>query len=163
MKKLLFTLAIMFAFSAAYSQSYKSAIGLRFGYPTSISFKTFLSEKGAAEVFLGYRRYASYVNYLAVGALYEVHTPIESVDGLSWYYGGGVSAYFWNYDEVFFANDDYNNLNVGIMGALGLDFKFPNAPVNLSVDWVPTFVIGDAYRSGFRGDAGALSARYVFK
>lgn len=163
MKKLIFSLVIMFACSAAYSQNYKSAIGLRLGYPASISLKTFLNEKAAVEAYVGYRRYASYVNFLTVGALYEIHTPIADVDGLSWYYGFGASVYFWNYDDVFFANDNYNNLNVGIMGALGLDFKFPNAPLNLSVDWVPAFVIGDAYRSGFRGDVGALSARYVFK
>lgn len=164
MKKLFFTLAIMFACFAAFSQAnYKSAIGLRLGYPASISFKTFVNEKGAFEGFLGYRRYASYVNYLTVGALYEVHTPFPSVEGLGWYYGGGASAIFWNYDDTYFINDDYNSLNIGIMGCLGLDFKFPNAPVNLSVDWVPTFIIGSAYNDGFRGDAGALSARYTFK
>ena len=57
MKKLFFTLAIMFACFAAFSQAnYKSAIGLRLGYPASISFKTFVNEKGAFEGFLGYRR-----------------------------------------------------------------------------------------------------------
>ncbi len=164
MKKLFFIVAMVFAFSAAYSQSsYKSAIGLRFGYPTSISFKTFVSDKAAFEAFVGYRRYASFVNYLTVGALYEVHTPITGVDGLSWYYGGGASVIFWNYDDVYFRNDEFKSLNLGIMGVLGLDFKFPNAPVNLSVDWVPTFIIGNAYNDGFRGDAGALSARYTFR
>ena len=161
MKKLFFTLAIMFTVSVAFSQNYKSAIGLRLGYPASISFKTFLSEKNAVEAYVGYRRW-SYVNYVNIGALYQVHNPISSVDGLSWYYGGGAAVYFWNYDDVYFT-DDYNSLSVGISGCLGLDFKFPNAPVNLSVDWVPTFVIGDAYYGGFRGDAGALSVRYTFK
>ncbi len=31
------------------AQSYNSAIGLRFGYPTSVSYKTFLNEKSAVE------------------------------------------------------------------------------------------------------------------
>lgn len=162
MKKLIFTLAIMFACFAAYSQAnYKSAIGLRLGYPASISFKTFLNESNALEAYVGFRRW-SYVNYVNIGALYEVHNAFANVEGLSWYYGGGANVYFWNYDDVYFT-DDYNSLNVGISGCLGLDYKFANAPVNLSVDWVPTFVIGDAYYGGFRGDAGALSVRYTFK
>lgn len=162
MKKLFFTLAIMFACFAAYSQAnYKSAIGLRLGYPASISFKTFLNESNALEAYVGFRRWANYGNFVNIGALYEVHNSFPNVEGLNWYYGGGAAVYFWNY-EAFYA-DDYSNLNVGISGCLGLDYKFANAPVNLSVDWVPTFVIGDAYYGGFRGDAGALSVRYTFK
>lgn len=161
MKKLFFTIAIMFTISVAYSQSYKSAIGLRLGYPASISFKTFVSEKGAFEGFVGFRRW-SYVSYTNIGAMYQVHNAFPNVEGLAWYYGGGATVYFWNYDDDFFVNDDYNGLNFGIMGVLGLDYKFANAPVNLSLDWVPTFVIGDAYYNGFRGDAGALSVRYTF-
>lgn len=161
MKKLFFTLAIMFTISVAYSQSYKSAIGLRLGYPASISFKTFVSERGAFEGFVGFRRW-SYVSYTNIGAMYQYHNPFPNVEGLAWYYGGGATVYFWNYDDDFFFNDDYNGLNFGIMGVLGLDYKFANAPVNLSIDWVPTFVIGDAYYGGFRGDAGALSVRYTF-
>lgn len=161
MKKLFFTLAIMFTISVAYSQNYKSAIGLRLGYPASISFKTFLNEKNALEAYVGFRRWSSYGNFVNIGALYQVHNDLSNVtEGLTWYYGGGAAVYFWNYD-AFYA-DDYNSLNIGISGCIGLDYKFVNAPVNLSVDWVPTFVIGDAYYGGFRGDAGALSVRYTF-
>jgi hypothetical protein len=162
MKKLFFTLALIFvAVFAAQSQQYKSAIGLRLGFPASISYKQFLNEKNAFEIYAGYRRWSSLISYMNAGALYQVHAPISSVEGLQWYFGGGASALIWNYDD--FYGDEFGNFNLGISGCIGLDYKFTNAPVNVSVDWVPTFVIGDAFYNGFRGDAGALSVRYVFK
>lgn len=165
MKKLIFTLTIVLCcvFAAQSQSEYKSAIGLRLGYPASISFKQFLNEKNAIEIYAGYRRWSSYVSYFNAGALYQIHSPISAVEGLKWYFGGGVSALIWSYDDVYFANNDYGSFNLGVSGCLGLDYKFANAPVNLSVDWVPTFVIGDAFYNGFRGDAGALSVRYTFK
>ncbi|MBK7872232.1 MAG: hypothetical protein IPJ74_16935 [Saprospiraceae bacterium] len=50
------------------------------------------------------------------------------------------------------------------MGVLGLDYKFANAPVNLSLDWVPIFYIGNDREyvySGFQGGYGGLAVRYV--
>ena len=163
MKKLIFTLSIVLCcvFAAQSQSEYKSAIGLRLGYPASISFKQFLNEKNAIEIYAGYRRWSSFISYMNAGALYQIHSPISAVEGLKWYFGGGASVLIWNYDEIY--GDDYGNFNVGVSGCLGLDYKFANAPVNLSVDWVPTFVIGDAFYNGFRGDAGALSVRYTFK
>jgi len=163
MKKLFFTLALVGAcmFTAS-AQDYKSAIGLRLGYPTSISFKHFLNERNAVEVFVGFRNY-TYVNNINIGALYQVHAPINGVEGLKWYFGGGAAAFLWTYDDDYFPNNDYGGFNLGIMGNLGLDYKFATAPINLSLDWVPTFVIGDAYYNGFLGGYGALSVRYTFK
>ncbi len=163
MKKFLFTLALVGAciFTAS-SQDYKSAIGLRLGSPNSISYKHFLSQNNAIEVFLGYRRQSAFINFLNVGVLYQVHNRINGAEGLRWYYGGGATVFFWNYDRDVYASDLYNNLNIGIMGNLGLDYKFVDLPLNLSLDWTPTFVIGDAYYDKFRGDYYALSARYTF-
>ncbi len=163
MRKFIFTLAIVGAcVFTAQAQDYKSAIGLRLGYPTSISFKHFLTEKNAVEVFVGFRHYP-FVNYFAIGGLYQVHTPINGVEGLRWYYGGGASVYFSTYDNNVYLDKNYSNFNVGIMGNLGLDYKFTDAPVNVSLDWVPTFVIGDSYYGGFGAGYGALSVRYTFK
>lgn len=164
MKKLIFIFALMFccAFAAKSQSDYKTAIGLRFGYPLSLSLKHFISEKNAIEAFLGYRRYSVYASDFRLGALYLHHTPIESVAGLKWYVGGGASAIFWNYDKDFYSSYNYGTVNVGIMGALGLDYKFADVPFNLSIDWVPTFVVGEGAYNGFRADAGALSARYTF-
>lgn len=166
MKKLIFTLAVIFCcVFAAQSQSsdYKTAVGLRFGYPTSVSLKHFFSEKNAVELFVGYRRYWRYASDFRIGGLYLVHTPITDVEGLKWYVGGGATAIFNLYDDVYYASDNYGSVNLGIMGALGLDYKFADYPINLSVDWVPTFVIGSSAYDGFRAGYGALSARYTIK
>lgn len=164
MKKLIIalcvTVATFFATEVA-AQTYNSAIGLRLGYPTSLSYKTFLSEKAAFEGILGFRSNSVGWRWIAIGAAYQVHNPINGVAGLQWYYGGGASLYLWSFDDdVFF--EDESNVSFGIQGYLGLDFKIPNAPINLSLDWVPTFFIG-GYGSGFGADYGSLSVRYTLK
>jgi hypothetical protein len=34
-------------------------------------------------------------------------------------------------------------LTIGIDGVLGLDYKFNGAPINVSIDWQPSFEFGD--------------------
>ena len=153
------------AFSSLQAQGYEKAIGLRLGYPVSISYKMFLNNSNnAIEAFVNYRsqKVFSYGwTRVGVGAAYQVHNPISEVDGLQWYYGGGASLYFWTYDDGFADFADEANLSLGIQGYLGLDYKFANAPVNLSLDWVPTFYISE-YGDGFGADNGALAVRYTF-
>lgn len=154
------------------AQDYQSAIGLRLGSPASVSLKTFLGgSNNAIEAFVGFRTNSvgsafSGTKYrwtwIALGAAYQVHNPleIEGIEGLSWYYGAGGSVYFWTFnDDAFFA--DEASVSLGIQGYLGLDYKIKNAPINLSLDWVPTFFI-NGYVSGFGAGYGALSVRYVF-
>ncbi|MFZ1751278.1 MAG: hypothetical protein WAU01_13835 [Saprospiraceae bacterium] len=146
----------LFMFAAvAQSQDYKSAIGLRLGYPLSASYKTFISEKGAFEGVAGFRSYSTY-SWFNVGAYYQHHTEIPSVDGLKWYYGAGANIYFWSFDFV----SDASSTSIGLSGVLGLDYKLKDTPLNLSVDWIPTFFI-NGYQNGFGGGYGALAARYV--
>lgn len=165
MKKLIFTLAVILccAFAAQAQSSYQTAIGLRLGYPAAISLKHFLNEKGAVEAFVGFRGY-SFARVINAGAMYQHHTAITDVEGLKWYVGGGAAAWIWTYDNDFGFGRDYNNFNLAVMGCLGLDYKFVDLPINLSVDWVPTFVLGESYYSnGFGFGYGALSARYTFR
>jgi hypothetical protein len=42
----------------------------------------------------------------------------------------------------------YRGGAVGIDGVLGLDYKFNGAPINMSLDWQPSFEFGD-YGAGF--------------
>ena len=159
MKKVIFTLALALGFTfAAYSQDYNSAIGLRLGFPNSVSYKHFISEQGAIEAFAGFRSYAGY-GWFNVAAAYEHHWAISSVDGLSWYAGGGASAFFYNYDAGFLGG---SNTSIGILGALGLDYKFEDLPLNLSLDWMPILFL-NGFDDGVNGGYGALSVRYVIK
>lgn len=158
--KIMIILACLIAFSASEmnAQNYNSAIGAKLGYGLVASYKKFLNEKSAIDVFAGLRW-----GGLAGGAYYEMHYDISSVDRLQWYWGGGASITTWD-NGVF--NDTYFEL--GIAGVLGLDYSFDNLPLNLSVDWAPTYVILDSWDDDvwgklnkFRGGYGALTARYI--
>lgn len=161
MKKLKILVIVAGCFFAGYqlnAQNYSSALGLRLGYPLSISYKTFISPTGAIEIFGGLRGYSTY-SWINIGAAYQHHMDISGVDGLQWYVGGGASVFFWTYKNTFLG-DDASNTNFGILGNVGLDYKFADAPVNLSVDWMPIFFV-NGYGSGFGGGYGALAVRYT--
>jgi len=131
------------AFSTLQSQDYKSAIGLRLGYPASVSYKTFIDQSNNAwEFFVNVRtQKVSGYNWtrMGLGAAYQVHNDIQSVDGLQWYYGLGASVYLWSFDKDYDKFRNQSRTSIGLQGYLGLDYKFANAPFNLSLDWVPTF------------------------
>lgn len=155
--KIISALFVLFLFSVnSQAQDYKTAVGLRLGYPLSVSYKTFLSDRGAFEGVAGLRSFSGY-SWINIGAYYQHHTEIPSVEGLKWYYGGGANLYFWSYDAGFAGG---SSTSIGISGVLGLDYKFADAPINVSVDWIPTFFI-NGFGSGFGGGYGALAARYV--
>lgn len=146
------------------AQKYSSAIGLRFGYPNSVSYKMFLSEANALEVFGAFDTQRSVVaglnagwTSLGLGAAYLIHADFANSDGLSWYYGGGANIDFFTYGNDYSGSG--GNISLGISGYLGLDYKFGNAPINITLDISPTFfLIGNG---GFVGKHGTLGVRYV--
>lgn len=143
------------------AQEYSTSVGARLGYPVSASLKHFLNDKGAVEVYAGTRGWASYRWYHVSGG-YQFHKPIRSIDNLSYYFGGGASVFFWNYDFEFLL-EDYSSTSIGAQGYLGLDYSFEDAPINLSLDWIPTIYFGSAFTTGFSGGFGSLSVRYILK
>jgi hypothetical protein len=99
---------------------------------------------------------------IAAGAYYLNHKPISSVDRLTWYWGFGGSYTTWDFG----VSDNYYEL--GVSGVLGLDYSFDDIPLNISLDWAPTFVVLDSWDftgsyNRFRGGYGALTARYILK
>ena len=90
--------------------------------------------------------------------MYEVHKPFSS-EGLQWFYGGG--GYFgfvksWNPNK----QKNETDLNVGAMGVVGLDYKFVNLPLNLSLDWKPELnLVSDI---NFEPAAIGFTARFTF-
>jgi hypothetical protein len=164
---LLFILVFFFGMSSLSAQDYNKAIGLRLGYPASVSYKVFLDgSNNAVEGFLSFRSYGNrrrngdfrYRSF-GLGVGYQVHKPIEEVNGLQWYYGIGGRLSFFNDNDGFI--DEGDRTGIALLGFLGLDYKFADAPINISLDWVPDFrIIG--YNNGFGGDNGALAVRYTF-
>ena len=96
-----------------------------------------------------------------ITGLYEIHNNQGfEVDRLYWYYGFGGHIGFWDGSNVSWADDDDSYTVIGIDGILGLEYNFSEVPINLSIDWKPAFnLVG---YSGFWGDGGAISIRYIF-
>jgi hypothetical protein len=150
MRKQFFSLAVLiiFSVSSARSQEYTTAVGLKF-YPGAFSFKHFVTSNSAIEGMASFWNYGSRFT-----ALYEIHNSISGANGLSWYYGPGVHLSLFK--------SKYGGISPGIDGVLGLDYKFQNAPLNISIDWQPSIELGDYDNDMFIGGWGGLAIRYTF-
>jgi hypothetical protein len=130
------------------AQDYKVAVGLRLSTasPTlsnSVSIKYFMDETNAIEGLV------SFGTRFGLGALYERHQLIGGTPAFTWFWGlGGYLG--WQSTQTF----------LGPTGAIGLDYKFSNAPVNLSLDWKPELDI--LPNINFVPDAFAVTVRYTF-
>ena len=143
---ILFTAGILIAGNTQ-AQDYKTALGVRLSndqamVSNSVTIKHFLNERVALEGLL------SFSDPVAIGALLAVHKSISGTEGLKWFYGGGAYVGFGK------------NSAFGTQGVLGLDYKFTNIPLNLSLDWKPELnIIPDI---NFEPAAIGFSARFTF-
>ena len=161
MKKTFFSLLMIVTIltGSAYAQTnvgstdYKTALGVKF-YPGGITLKHFVTDKAALEGIAYFWNRGTRIT-----GLYEIHGNFENAGGLKWYIGPGAHVGFYN-------NKTYNGVNyggntyIGVDGVVGLDYKIRSAPINLSLDWQPSFEFGDG--AGFSGNWGGLAIRYVF-
>lgn len=146
----------IFAANSTYAQSkassgsseYNTALGLRLGWPAGITIKHFVSSQSALEGIVGF-----WYGGVNITGLYEYHMPIKGAAGLQWFVGGGLDFTSWNYAG-------YNGASIGIDGIIGLDYKIKSAPIDLSLDWKPSFYVAGV--GGFYGSGAALSVRYTF-
>ena len=153
MKRISITLPVillgMIFCQRATAQDYRFAAGVRLSNssPTlssAISGKFFATDKTAIEALVAWG------NRFGIGGLIEIHNKFKQQPGLSWFYGGGVYVGFQDGDTYF-----------GPTGIVGLDYKFTNAPVNLSLDWKPELdFLPDI---NFVPDAFAFTIRFAIK
>lgn len=156
MKKLMFGLLLtLFVAAGVKAQDYNTGIGLRGGWGTGLTVKHFLNGKSAVEGILDSRWRG-----FSVTGLYEIHAQAFDIDRLNWYYGVGGHIGFWNGEYVRWADNHNNYTVIGIDGILGLEYNFDFIPFNLSIDWKPALNLAGS--SGFWGDGGAISIRYIF-
>ena len=157
--KLLFAtilLGTLFA-SRLNAQDYKTALGVRLSSAApminnSISLKQFISDKTAIEGLF------SFGDPLALGALIEFHKPLSS-SGLTYYYGGGGYVGFVKQTNLN-TQKTTTEPNFGAQGVIGLDYKFANVPLNLSLDWKPELnIVSDI---NFEPAAIGFTARFTF-
>ena len=161
MKKFIASIALFVAIGAASNisaQDYKTALGIRLSSSqamvnNSVSIKHFLNEKTAIEGLL------SFGDPLSIGALVEIHKPLGGTSGIKWFYGGGAYLGFVKKTNTETGHTS-TDPNFGGMGVLGLDYKFANIPLNLSLDWKPELnLVTDI---NFEPAAVGFTARFTF-
>lgn len=136
------------------SSSYQTALGLKFYPGAGVTFKHFVKENAAIEA-IGYL----WRDGIRLTGLYEFHGDVNGAPGLKWYVGPGVHVSAWNDRWRSSFPQRRGGSSVGIDGVLGLDYKFKGAPINMSIDWQPSF---DLRYSEFAGNWGGLALRYTF-
>jgi hypothetical protein len=153
-KSILFVIAIvLISASQLKGQDYKTALGIRLSSSApainnSVSFKYFMNPKLAVEGLFTFDKKA------AIGGLLEVHNAMPSTEGLKWFYGAGAYLGF---------DSDKTHTDRALMGAqgiIGLDYKFANLPLNLSLDWKPELNIID--NINFEPAAIGFTIRFTF-
>ncbi|MBS1510542.1 MAG: hypothetical protein JST86_06870 [Bacteroidetes bacterium] len=149
---LLAVIASVLISTASQAQSmgheYKTALGIKFLDGAGITLKHFVNDHAALEG-IGF----FWTQGTRITGLYELHYDINGAPGLKWYVGPGAHLGFYN---TKYGNGTY----AGIDGVLGLDYKINNAPLNLSLDWQPSFEFGTG--RGFTGNWGGFGIRYTF-
>jgi hypothetical protein len=158
MKKLAFVALALVVLSKqadaqAMGSTYRTALGFKF-YPGAITIKHFTRSNRALEGLAYFWNYG-----FRFTGLYEIHGDINGAPGLKWYVGPGAHVGFWSDEWRHRYPTREDGVAIGIDGVLGLDYKINNAPINLSLDWQPSFnIIGYTYFSSW----GGLGIRYTF-
>ena len=150
MKKL--ALAIVF-FSIIISSSLKAqdfGIGFRISSHIGITGKYFLSNSKAIEGQLNYNN-----NGMDFVGLYEMHHSLGEPQWF-WYYGGGAHISSWNHTGD-------NSMLIGVDGIIGLEYRFAQAPLALSIDLKPAFDFIASQDPFVSHNYIGIAVRYYFK
>lgn len=152
-----FLVAVTASTNLVSAQDYKTALGVRLSSSNamqnnSISIKQFINEKMAIEGLF------TFGDPLALGALLEFHKPLSAA-GLTYFYGaGGYIGFIKTVNTT--TQKSSTDANFGAQGVVGLDYKFNNIPLNLSLDWKPELnIVSDI---NFEPAAIGFTARFTF-
>lgn len=147
MKKIIALTACVLLFAGtAFSQNYSKAIGVRFGgYNGAIAYKQHLKQGNGFEVMVNLFWNAGF----SATGLYEWSMPVINKD-FNLYYGAG--AHLGMYGNMFLA---------GIDGIVGLEYKIPNVPLAVSLDYKPSINFVPSFSSSSFYDF-AFGLKYTF-
>ncbi len=151
MKKLFTTLVLAFALFSTMSAQ-EQAIGLRLGGGTSydgeISYQKMLSGSNRLELDLGFINNAAHGSGVALTGIYQWTWELNDLtEGFGWFagVGGGLRI--------------FDGFGLGLNGQIGIEYKIPDVPLQLTLDTRPGWYFGNA--NGFFPGA-ALGVRYTF-
>lgn len=155
---LIISLSVTAQSKSAKGSSYRTALGVKVWDGGGITFKHFLSGNNAGEL-IGY----FWGHGFRLTGLYEIHGNISGASGLKWYIGPGAHIGFYDIHHRHYHNGiwhDHGHTTIGVDGVIGLDYKFNGAPINISLDWQPSFEFASGH--GFASSWGGLGIRYTF-
>jgi len=149
MRKLVYVLFVLIS-TASYSQSYKTAVGLKGGYPGygSLNIKHYINGSHALEGSIGGSK-----DNLWVQGLYEINKA-PPTDGLNWYFGIGPNIGFVN------SSISNSSLFLSASGVIGIEYTFQDLPINIALDTGPAINIIPAASFGW---GGGIAVRYTLK
>lgn len=128
---LIFGFVCLSTFSVS-AQTYKTAVGAKFytgnGSQGGINVRHILSERNAVEGTLLF-----YTGGLGIEGLYEIQGGVNGAEGLQYFAGGGAL--------LGAASGRNNSLTFALRLTAGLDYKIPDAPINLSLGLDPFFYL----------------------
>ncbi len=139
-------------FSTLSAQDYKDAFGLRLGYDSGLTLKHFISHSNALEGILSFSPHS-----FQITGLYEYQQPFQNAPGLDWFVGLGAHL-----GGVHDKNHDDGRFLAGVDLIGGVEYTFPAAPFNVTLDWKPSFNMSNSYNDYWFAGL-ALSLRYTFR
>jgi hypothetical protein len=147
-RKIVFIIFILVLVTiVSHAQPYKNAIGFRISGNSSVggagvSYKHFLKDNKAIEGIFSFK------DPVGIAALYQVHKDLSLLENLTWFYGGGAYISFSKPDVGF-----------GLLGNVGVDYRFDAIPLNLSIDWKPEFAL--APKAGLNFNTFGFTLRVI--
>ena len=156
MKKLFLLVLVALCFSlttkaqeeSTTTSSYKDAVGIRLSstvpaIKNGITYKHFIGANAIEGIL-------SFGDGVGICGLYEIHKPLNATtEGLQWLIGFGG-----------YVGINNSTSNIGAAGIIGLDYKFAQVPLNLTLDWKPELNI--VSKVGFEASGVGFSARFTF-
>ena len=139
------------------AQTYQTALGAKFytgdGSIGGVNVRHSTAEHTALEGSLLF-----FNGGIGLEGLYEYQAPINGAEGLQYFVGGGAMLGFGTGPRY---NDDHNNsTEFALRLTGGVDYKFTDAPINISLGLDPFFYL--APRTGSNLALG-IGLRYVIK
>lgn len=166
MKKIILSAFMLLGlvFTAQSQEISKNALGLRLGdnngFGGEVSYQLGLNQKNRLEFDLGWRN-SSDVDAVKAVALYQWVWNIDG--GFNWYAGagGGIASWRYDYDGSGSRYGDDNGTYVFAAGDIGIEYRFSEVPITLSLDARPEIGSGYYDDDNFGFDVG-LGVKFRF-
>ena len=151
MKQIIIAALLLLCLPAAFAQRKVGGEwsgGARIGGSVGATLKSHAKSNDYAFEFLFANSFDEKMKGFSIGILYEKLAPMSDNGQLSAMFGGGFGFNF------------QDRTNFGVSGTLGFDWRLKSVPINLQLDWTPTFFFINT--THFSGINAAFSVRYIF-